>query len=47
MGANTTNPDYRKARQEMQELFIVQANDAKILGAEVRESEHKKEAKPR
>ena len=40
-------PDYRKAKQEMQELLIVQANVAKILGAEPREAEHEKEQKQR
>ena len=40
-------PDYRKAKQEMQELLIVQANVAKILGAELREAEHEKEQKQR
>ena len=40
-------PDYRKAKQEMQELLTVQANVAKILGAEPREAEHEKEQKQR
>ena len=43
----TAYPDYRKAKQEMQELLIVQANVAKILGAEPREAEHEKEQKQR
>ena len=40
-------PDYRKAKQEMQELLTVQANVAKILGAEPREAEHEKKQKQR
>ena len=40
-------PEYRKAKQEMQELLTVQANVAKILGAEPREAEHEKEQKQR
>ena len=43
----TAYPDYRKAKQEMQELLTVQANVAKILGAEPREAEHEKEQKQR
>ena len=40
-------PEYRKAKQEMQELLTVQANVAKILGADWREAEHEKEQKQR
>ena len=40
-------PEYRKAKQEMQELLTVQANVAKILGAEPREAEHEKEQEQR